>query len=282
MKTKYILASLLFASVGAHAATIHTGLLNYWALDGNGEDSASDFVEGTSTIEDDVTVGGTAGAATILGSGGLFGGAVDFERGTATDGRLETANVANADIDFGSESFTTSMWVQFDDNSSGNWQALLVRGEGSNYRLATHRNNTAQMTSNNSAAAAIGAGDIHSGVNIRSGNWHHIVATATPGSTVSLYVDGVLTGTQASSGITNTNDNGEGLWIGNNNNAPSRMWDGLIDDVAQWDRALTATEVTEIYDAGIAGVSLGQIPEPTSGLLVGLGSLMVALRRRRR
>ncbi|MDB4489211.1 hypothetical protein N9017_03760, partial [Akkermansiaceae bacterium] len=41
-----------------------------------------------------------------------------------------------------------------------------------------------------------------------------------------------------------------------------REWNGLIDDVAMWDRAITAAEVTAIYDAGKAGNPLSSLFAP--------------------
>ncbi|MGJ8724731.1 MAG: LamG domain-containing protein [Roseibacillus sp.] len=281
MKNKTILALLAVSAIGAQAAAIHTGLLNYWTLDGNGEDSASDFTEGTSTVEDDMTAGGAVGTTTILSTGGLFGGAVDFEVGSGVDGHL--AATASADTQFAGESITVSLWAQFEDNSTGDWQSLLVNGEGNNYRISTNRNNPGR----NQASAAFGTGDLNSGVDIRAAGpvsgFHHIVVTAVNGAPVNIYVNGVLEGTSGGNSAITNDDPGvpDELWIGNNVDDPDRQWDGLIDDVAQWDRALTAAEVTEIYDAGVLGISLGAIPEPTSGLLLGLGGLTVLLRRRR-
>ncbi|MDC1206398.1 LamG domain-containing protein [Akkermansiaceae bacterium] len=285
-KQLLIPAFLMAASLSANAAGIHTGLLNYWALDGDGDDSASDFAEGNSTVEDNLTAGGTAGAVTILSTGGLFGGAADFERQTGNDGRLAASD--SVDVDFGGESISVSLWAQFEDDDSGNWQSLLAKGEGSNYRISTNR-----RTSADNANAAFGAGDLDSGVNIQDDMlWHHIVVAATTGSPVQIYVDGALANTGGNSNIVEAGNNFSGeLWIGNNSGAsagnppmpsPVRMWDGLIDDVAQWDRELTASEISTIYNEGLAGNSLGAItiPEPSSitlALIAGLG----LLRRRR-
>lgn len=275
MKIKATIALLIAASAGAHAAAIHNGLVNYWTLDGNGQDSASDIAGSTSTVEDDLTVEGTAGAVTIAASGGLFGGAADFERGVADNGSL-SAN--SADTNFDGVEVTVSLWAQFEDNSS-NWQSLVSSGEGTNYRIA-------RRSGDNRLAAAFGTADAQ-GVNgtpdINSGEWLSVVATSSLNEgvyTTSLYINGLLEATNSTgTGILATG--GFDLLIGNNPEATGRQWDGLIDDVAVWDRALTLAEVQEINTAGLAGISLGAIPEPSSGLLLGLGGLMVALRRRR-
>ena len=71
------------------------------------------------------------------------------------------------------------------------------------------------------------------------------------------------------------------LWIGNNPQSSTRMWDGLIDDVAIWDRPLGAADALELYTAGQSGLSLGQIPEPSTGILGALAGLALVIRRRR-
>lgn len=278
MTRKHLSAILLLAgTTGANAALIHTGLLNYWSLDGNGSDTAGSFAEATGTGADDVAPGGTAGAASIDAAGGLFGGSGVFQRGVGTDGRLAAAN--SADVNAAGESLSVSLWVQFDTVDTG-WQAILGRGEGANYRIAVENGGGEP---NDAAGYAGGLGDAwdNNGVNVQDGSWHHIVATTVNGGNTSVYVDGLLEATSV--GAANIQDvsgfNGE-TWIGNNPGSTSRMWDGRIDDVAMWDRALTADDVQQIYNAGLAGVSLAQIPEPSVGLL-SLLSLSALLRRRR-
>ena len=57
---------------------------------------------------------------------------------------------------------------------------------------------------------------------------------------------------------------------------------GQIDEVAIWNRTLSATDMSELYNGG-NGVNLAPIPEPNSLALLGLGALgMIGYRRRRR
>ncbi|MDA7881195.1 LamG domain-containing protein [Akkermansiaceae bacterium] len=282
-KTILTLAAFATASLATtQGAAIHNGLINYWSLDGNGSDTAGSFAEGASTVADDVTAGGTTGAATISASGGLFGGAGVFERTVATDGRLAAAD--SADVDFSGESLTTSLWVQFDNDDTG-WQAILGKGEGSQYRIAIENNNN--DPANNAPGYAGGTGDIFQqlGTNVQDGTWHHIVAITNNGGTTELYVNGALEATGGGpAAIGGTNPNANELWIGSNpgQNPGVRMWDGQIDDVAQWGRALSAQEVSEIFAAGSGGTALGSIiPEPSTGLLGALAGLLLIARRRR-
>ena len=86
------------------------------------------------------------------------------------------------------------------------------------------------------------AGITESTTSIEAGEWHH-AACVYDGSAVKVYVNGVLEASNPySSGISA-------------NNAPLRIgdkFDGLIEEVTIYNRALTATEIRAIYDAGSA------------------------------
>jgi hypothetical protein len=84
--------------------------------------------------------------------------------------------------------------------------------------------------------------------------WHHIVVTKTPGpenTTTTFYVDGVLK--PVASGHTDTPSfSANKVWIGNNGpgGANSLDFNGIIDDVRMYNRALSANEVSQLYLMG--------------------------------
>lgn len=121
------------------------------------------------------------------------------------------------------------------------------------------------------------------GINLYDGLWHHIVATTTAAGGTELFVDGLSRATGAGpANLTTGNPAQNLLWIGNNpQGGANRMWDGTVDDAAMWETVLTAADVTQIYQAGLAGTSLGAIPEPSTGILGGLAGLLLIVRRRR-
>lgn len=79
---------------------------------------------------------------------------------------------------------------------------------------------------------------------VNDGRWHHIVLTIAPDGTACLYVDGTL--------------NDQSVWqTGSGPSAASlaydallnRYYNGVLDEVAVYDHALTATQVAKHYDA---------------------------------
>lgn len=91
---------------------------------------------------------------------------------------------------------------------------------------------------------------------VAANGWHHVLhsfATSGANTIVSIYVDGVLKGT--TSAATSTVDF-RGINFGANRAGTGRVFDGLIDEVAVWKRALSATEATDVYNLGIAQTPL--------------------------
>ncbi len=93
---------------------------------------------------------------------------------------------------------------------------------------------------------------------VADGSFHHVAATLDrTNNLLNLYVDGALTGgspfnTSAQTGT--VNNNGE-LRIGRNsaNTGADFFFNGLIDEVELFNRALSGTEVASIFTAGSAG-----------------------------
>jgi hypothetical protein len=88
-----------------------------------------------------------------------------------------------------------------------------------------------------------------SGVISNFGTWYHVVATWDAAGYVTIYVNGVQSGTSGISadpaGITTTN----AIRIGNRSGATDRTFDGLIGEVSIYNRALSAEEIAQYHNA---------------------------------
>ncbi len=88
--------------------------------------------------------------------------------------------------------------------------------------------------------------------NATPGEMHHYASTYD-GAELCLYIDGVQEACTATSG--DLNDNGKDFLIAGNQEIPEsqRYFQGEIDEVEIFDRALTAAEIQAIFNAGSAG-----------------------------
>ncbi|MFT5188726.1 MAG: hypothetical protein ACI957_001748, partial [Verrucomicrobiales bacterium] len=208
------------------------GLIAYFPLDSDLEDKVGDahgFAVGTAPI--------------VFADGGIDLDGVDQYVSTPveTEGRFDFSD------DTG---FTVSAWFRV-DSFDKSWQAIVTKGEGSNWRI--HR----QGDTDNLGPVA-GNGDfVANPVSVNDGALHHVAITNVPGESTNFYLDGVLNESRPG-GIPEGNE--WPMMIGENANGGGngRTFNGLIDEVAVWNRALGDDEVALIFN----GPSIG---EQTSG-----------------
>lgn len=82
---------------------------------------------------------------------------------------------------------------------------------------------------------------------LSTGTWYHLCGVYnSSNSTLKLYVNGVEAGSVTASG-TATDTNGD-FAIGRNGSNAALYFDGLVDDVAIFNRALSASEVLQLYE----------------------------------
>ncbi len=146
------------------------------------------------------------------------------------------------------DNLTLAAWISVDTFDQA-WQTVFCRGDWS-WRL--HRSNTTDFMGLGLSAAGGGYIPVNgTTTNIRvPKRWLHVVATYKSGVNECLYINGVLEASNPSpAGFINTNGNDPvtiGAWI--NTGALSRQWKGQIDEVRIYNRALSAADVSELYD----------------------------------
>ncbi len=186
---------------------------------------------------------------------GLFGAGGYFGAGQG-GGHAQTAFSPDVDGDIAgpTQEITVAWWGRVDAFTTS-WQIGVGRGEGGNWRF--HR-----WDSNPTMAWQGGNNDIHANsaeFNIDDGEWHHFVGTSNGVANVrALWIDGQEAVSTTLSGPLNSDPNLP-LMIGENPGALNRQWNGGIDDVAIWRRALTGEQIQALYLAGTNGESLGDL-----------------------
>jgi len=206
------------------------------------------------------------------------------------------------------DAITIAGWVKFNStltvNNQGWFSALFTKSRASDQwslqsnwntgaqRLGWRIGHTSGATSTFSVRPGTTDDTIHLGVdeydNPAWDTWYHIVTTydgATGWATI--YIDGqwdmAIQRTLADKEIGDRNNIQAAAAIGIFAKSDYTPWgtgdslsdshDGLIDEVAIWDRALTPAQVAYIYNYGV--------PEPATLALLGLGSLSLLYRKRK-
>ena len=214
---------------GVASAALVDGLYAYYPFESNAAgaggvlDTSGNSRNGTGPIGGSVT--------TVVGK---VGNALDFSGANGAEVVID--QVAESDFDFINSDFTVQAWVTV-HTWTKDWQTLMAKGEGGGWRFARRGNSGTDVAYN------MGNGDTQIG-NFNDGGWHHLVGVHENGVITRLYLDG--------SQLDTSNGNGPGdragvFTIGDNPEANNRNWDGLIDEVAIWDRALDLSEVTALY-----------------------------------
>lgn len=207
---------------------------------------AYDLNEGTGVIARDVSRSGNdgliTGATYTSGDGGRFGEALQFD-GTGGD----YINMRGFDIV--SEAMTIEFWfkannfavvdARFISKSNGLaendhfWMVSTDTGPKLRFRLKTTTGVTKTLIAN-------------SGI-LSPGRWIHVAATydaRQSGGLMNLYKDGILVGSLSHTGLIAV-DPLTPAWIGDTPAGDPRPFNGLIDEVHIYDRALSSSEILE-------------------------------------
>ncbi len=215
--------------------TLNDGLIHYWKLDessGNAMDSV-----GSMTLTNFSSVSFEPG---ILGNSSQFDGESSLQYlGTGAD--LVTSSMP---------AYSQCSWINVENSDPGLGQAynyFLSYDANLSFRLTyINESGTIQLRYiHNGALDSVGAASYSTTLPV--GEWHHVCVTRSdPGMT--LYFDGsaVATGTVAGNNVDLSIGTHIGASIG-----PSNILEGKVDEVGFWARALSASEVSQLYNGGI-------------------------------
>lgn len=220
-------------------ADLDNGLMAYYPFQGNADDASGNLNHGI--IHGDVRF-----------VHGLIGQAASF------DGRNSYISVPdNPTLDTGdAQDVTIQVWVKtivryesiiakYDSNERGGVD-LSIAIEGFPFFDGHDRTDFRIVTA--------------PGAYVLDGQWHQIVGMRN-GTVWSIWVDGIMENS-VDAGTNSAMDNNDPLVIGNseNGNILSNTWfRGLIDEVRIYNRALTSTEIQELYGQGDSAAIYGCI-----------------------
>jgi len=229
---------------------------------------------GSETVLDSSTYNnhGTNSGATATSTGGFNGGgAFSFD---GSDDYIETSLTDNSP--FNTTGFTLSAWINAD--GLGETSGVIISksagtggGAGFQFRLGTGGDNLAfRIDEGNIPLSASNS--------ISYGTLYHTIVVVNASAEVSFYINGELSGdaNQSSGKSLSDIDGIREVTIGNlHSTATSRTFDGKIDNLQIYNRALSADEIKALYlqraEVGDSFVSQSDVFVDSSGN-VGIGT----------
>jgi len=179
---------------------------------------------------------------------GIKGNALDFD-GVDDEVILDTSLSNFGDVDY-----TLMAWIKLSGINSGNTYRVILR-QGNHYPFG-YGFRIGERVNPSSSKLFFFYGDDDSWEEYTSntilgdGNWYHVAVTyISSNNAVQLYLNGVAEGGKTLGDLGNQReDSDSGLSIGESYANPGRRFKGIIDEVKIWNRALSAEEISQIYN----------------------------------
>lgn len=228
----------LFPKASYTPSDLGSNLVAYWKMD-----EEIDLLIDSAGSDNNGHPQGTTVVPGIIGKGRIFNGISDYIN-------VDTGNT----FKFGSGDFSYSAWIKINslDNSTLSGNNGRIVGDDANANslkaLIYEKGNKIAFWCRDSSGNTIHA---LSDTTVNDDRWHHIVGVRQ-GQTGLLFVDGRLVNTSnATPSSLGSCDAGASHDIGARNTNPrSLFFQGSIDEVGVWNRALSAEDVLFIYNNG--------------------------------
>jgi hypothetical protein len=225
------LAANLTAQVPSYVPT--NGLVGWWPFNGNANDESGNGNNGT-----------VNGATLTTDRFGNSNKAYSF------DGVNDNITLASVNI---SNEITLGYWLKIPQTGGGS--AIVQNNPNPPYNTTFQCSNAStnyqqyllySNTCNNSQNCWANSSSLI------ADQWTYLVYTIDLNSDVKLYMNGNLIGTYNGVNFTNcanlsNNLRFGGVWI----NSDPQWFNGLLDDIGIWNRALTQQEITDLYNGNV-------------------------------
>ncbi|MFA6050579.1 MAG: LamG domain-containing protein [Candidatus Paceibacterota bacterium] len=210
-------------------SSLDTGLVGMWSF--NGQDISGATAYDRSGNGNNGTISGAIPGIGKIGQTLKFDGVDDY---------VEIPDSSLWDF---SGAFTWSAWIKL-TSAPGQWDGVISRDGTSPYPIYLRFANSSLID-----FGIDNSGSLTYALSPSIGRWYHIVALWDGSSTKRIYIDGVDVAQNAqATAPTATND---ALYIGLDYlPGNSRNFPGYIDEVRVYNRALSASEVKQLYNLG--------------------------------
>jgi hypothetical protein len=213
----------------ANTATLASGLVGYWSMDGGS------INWNTKTISDLSGQGNTGTFENISTNSpvvGIIGQALQLNASNSSDILIGSTTPLALSVE------SISAWVKTTTSAE---QVVWSSGAAIGYFLEFTAAGTFRWAdasgSNNGLSTSFATT-----ASYKDGKWHHVVGSAD-GTNLKIYVDGTLATTTPGTIIVPTGAKRIG-------SSQSRYFNGAIDDVRIYNRALSAQEIQQLYKMG--------------------------------
>jgi len=233
MKKLFTIA-IIALSFNAFAQIPSSGLIGWYPFNGNANDESTNSNDGTVT-----------GATLTIDRFGNTNSAYSF------NGSTNFISVPNVAVQ-GANERTISFWIKTNETSIPSSMIVStgtdtdVNGANFNLRLDNSNRFIGFMGGNFTAS---GYDYYPSGTTVLNVDiWHNVIVTYSS-DTIRFYIDGIIENTVVKSVSTV----GQANYIGKSNDQyPNEAWyNGTIDDVGFWDRVLSISEISQVYNNGL-------------------------------
>ena len=246
------------------------GLVGFWPFEGNANDISGNDINGI------------VHSATLVNDRfGNLSSAYSFDNETATFGNAKDWIELPYTDKFNFTEFTISTWVYArnyyvtNTNNSIHYSALISRSDGGcNVGGSGLRFYTGPDGEFFSEVEGLNPNNAHA-YNVVDLNRWTMLTMSYDGVSIKQYVDGVLVNEATSSGTIvpdpcNTFTFGESYMA----NGHWYNFDGVLDDIGMWNRALTSSEIETLYNENSLGIddelltqSINLYPNPVTNIL---------------
>lgn len=268
--SSFFLFVLMVFCMNVGSARADDGLVGYWTMDGE------DINWRTGKVADK---SGNYNSGQIAGMGtstapiiGKIGQALKF------DGTNDVINAGDMNIIDGAVELTVSAWIKINNVSKDN-DVFAKGNHNTNEPLLFWRDDAVGAGSQSGNADCMSVlvydGDTMAWTSSPSGsindlNWHHVLFTfrANIAEGLKIYIDGVNINNASTVNVNSIQSTSNNVTIGSPTaGVSSNIMNGNIDEVRVYNRALSAEEVSILYNTGLSKFDASPTLHETDGLV---------------
>lgn len=214
-----------------------TGLISYYKLDGNSNDS----------------IGSNNGTDTAISYSTSYGKINQGASFNGTNSTIAIGTLSSYSFIQNTGNFSISFWCKI--NSTSNQCIILGNNAATTVQKGLYifqNRGTLELAVTNGISGDFTI-DLVLSTFFTDTNWHYIIITSDYSSNlVAIYKDGAL---YISAGMHNrslpTGNSSQNLAFGYSTGYSGYFYNGYLDEVGIWNRALSSTEVTQLYNGGV-------------------------------